>query len=80
MPLRRVIEPLPCLPHLPSGYAGMAGFCLTSPGARADFVLILADAFEEVADAAECEGGQQATIAAVRQLAAELRRRAPDYA
>lgn len=80
MPLRRVIEPVPFMLHLPTGYAGLARSCLTSPGAKTDFVLILADAFEEGADEAECQGGERAMIAAVRQLVTELRRRAPDYA
>ena len=80
MPLRRVIEPVPFMPDLPTGYAGLARFCLSSPRATADSVLLLADAFEEVADEGECQGSERAMIAAVRQLVTELRRRAWNYA
>ena len=89
MPLRRVIprksprefaEPMPHIAHLPAEYDWLAQASLRNSGATADSILLLADALEEVADHAYWHGEKHPTVAAVRELVTELRRRAPGYA
>ena len=66
--------------HLLAGFARMARVCLSRPDTRADLLLLLAEAFEEAADEATREQHAPVTVKAVRALAEELRRRAPDFA
>ena len=76
MPAPSFVPALLDIPLLPSRLHILAAGCLSNPASSSDHVLLLADACEEMSPYLST-----GTVrSAVRMLAAELRRRAPEYA
>ena len=75
--------PLLPYPHLPPEWRSMAASVVACPDASPDDLLMLADALDEAArDSAPAPHAPPAPLIRIeaRALAAELRRRAPEYA
>ncbi len=77
MPAPEHVPPLPLDPMLPLVFRILADATLRHPRATADHVLVLADACDEAIDQADLDHLQ---VAAVQDLASELRLRSGEYA
>lgn len=79
MPAPHVVPPLEFAPCLPTVFRLLAEFYVHCPAASPDYLILLAEACDQVA-APETEYFNPHVTRAIAALAAELRRRAPDYA
>ncbi len=77
MPAPRTLRDLPVIPYLPAACRHLAEFYVAFPRSTPDYLLLLAEACEQMATVGPIE---PRGARAVRTLAAELRRRAPEYA
>ena len=77
MPSPRTIRVVPVIPFLPAAFRHMAEFTITCPRSSPDHLFLLAEACDEMPARM---GLDSRTARALRTLATELRRRAPEYA